>query len=822
MTPEQFERLELLFEAAIGLSEDERRSLVEREAGDDPELAAKLEGMLASDSASLIAIDRPAMGHAFSVDEPDAFEKRLWSEFSGGHRFRILEKIGEGGFGAVYRAEQVEPVKRILALKVIKVGMDTRRFVARFESERQTLALMEHPGIARVYEAGATESGRPYFAMELVDGLPITQYLDGKRASIRERLELFIRVCNAVQHAHQKGIIHRDLKPRNVLVTEHDGVATPKVIDFGIARAVGADGGMTQMSDAGQPVGTPAYMSPEQAAGDPDIDTRTDVYSLGVLLYEILTGEPTLPRTVIERSTPAQIIRLVREKSAPRPSQRAGECASDPSSAQIASLRREDSRTLARRLRGDLDWILMCALEHDRARRYESVGLLAEDIARHLNNEPIRAHPPTAMYRLTKFAHRNRLGIAVAALVVAALIVTSVGLFRSVRSERRARTEAQIASAVNTFLNDDLLAAAAPEEMGSDVAMREVVETASRRIEGRFADQPEIEAAIRLTLGRTQSRLAQFADATKHLTRAYELRRGLFGEGDARTLEAVQELGQLAYLTEDYERARELFGKAAQGRRGLMGPDHPDTLLSSYWFAVTYGEVGRFAECEPMMTDVYERARRAEGDTAAQTLYYARGLALLYLSWQRPEQALPLFEKTHEQARATLGLRNHLTLLVMTDLSRLLSDLGELDRARSLLSDALEASKTLRGPHHPATLMIMGNLSWVLQKSGQSDRALAMVEQAIEIARRDLPAGHSTTMHLALSMGDILDAKGEFGRAGPLFEEAVRSLTARLGESHPMAMLAKRSLQEHLDRVAAARGQGAGPNTAPDAGHVQK
>lgn len=803
MTPAQFERIERLFEEAIVLPPEERAAFVRARAGDDPDVLAKLEGMLARDAEQESPLDSPALGASFSVDTPDALEARLLEEFSGAHRFRIIDRIGEGGFGTVYRAEQREPVRRTLALKVIKLGMDTRRVVARFEAERQTLAMMDHPGIAHVYEAGATASGRPYFAMELVDGAPITHYLDRKRATIRQRLELFVRVCHAVQHAHQKGIIHRDIKPRNVLMAEHDGIAMPKVIDFGIARAVGDDGSGMTISELGQPVGTPAYMSPEQAAGDPDIDTRTDVYSLGVLLYEILTGGPTLPRHTIDRATPAQIVRMVRESTPPRPSQRAGEISADPASAEVARARREEPRTLARRLRGDLDWILMRALEHDRSRRYESVGAFAEDIVRHLAGEPIRAHPPTASYRLRKFAGRNRPAIAVGALIVLALVGTSVGLAQSVKAERRARMEAKIASAVNAFLNEDLLSAVSTEEMGRNVAMIDVLDAASRRIEGRFADQPEVEAAIRLTLGRTLTTLAAFDDARVHMERSHELRMALFGPRDLRTLEATQELAQVDYLTERYDRAGERFREAYEGRRRLLGPDHPDTLASGFSVGIIYGELGRYAEAETCMIDVLDRARRTQGETSPQTLSFTRGLALLYLSWHQPTRAVPLFEAAYAGSRAALGVSHNSTLLVMTNLGRTLLDTGDTARAIELLTEAYDVSRTIRGEQHPGTLMLMGSLGWAHHVTHDSQRGIDLHMQSLAIAREVYPEGSSVITRLVMSLAEIYDAIGRFDLAEPLHEEAVSTLREKFGDDNPLTQTALRGREEHRAKATA-------------------
>src|SRR5213075_3168344 len=340
-------------------------------------------------------------------------------------RYKILEKIGEGGFGAVYVAEQREPVKRRVALKIIKLGMDTRQVVARFEAERQALALMDHPNIAKVFDAGATETGRPFFVMELVRGIRITDYCDRHQLPTRERLDLFINVCHAVQHAHQKGIIHRDLKPSNILVADHDGVPVPKVIDFGIAKAT-TDQPLTDktlFTAFEQFIGTPAYMSPEQARmSGLDLDTRTDIYSLGVLLYELLTGKTPFDAQDLLAAGLDEMRRTINEKEPARPSTRLstmleGELTS------TAKHRRTEAPKLVHLIRGDLDWIVMKALEKDRARRYETANGLAMDVQRYLIDEPVVARPPSNLYRFQKLASRNKLAFAAAGAVTAALII---------------------------------------------------------------------------------------------------------------------------------------------------------------------------------------------------------------------------------------------------------------------------------------------------------------------------------------------------------------------------------------------------------------
>ncbi len=360
-------------------------------------------------------------------------------------RYKLLEKIGEGGFGAVWRAEQSEPIRREVALKVIKVGMDSAVIIARFGAERQALALMDHPNIAAVIDAGTAEGGRPFFAMELVKGVPITEYADAHKLTIRQRLELFIPVCQAVQHAHQKAILHRDLKPTNILVTEVDGKPVPKVIDFGIAKALGTSGisgtaeeieASLHLTQTGAFIGTPRYMSPEQAGATGDMDTRSDIYTLGVILYELLTGDTPLPREALRQAALHEVLRMIRESEPARPSSRIVSTAGDVTRATSTARATEPSK-LNRTLRGDLDWITLKALEKERERRYESAAALAQDLQRHLGNEPVEAGPPSALYRFRKFVRRNRLAFAASAAIVLSLVAgIAVSTWQALRAGR--------------------------------------------------------------------------------------------------------------------------------------------------------------------------------------------------------------------------------------------------------------------------------------------------------------------------------------------------------------------------------------------------
>jgi eukaryotic-like serine/threonine-protein kinase len=426
-------------------------------------------------------------------------------------RYQLLQKIGEGGMGEVWLAEQTEPVRRRVAVKVLKPGVSSREVIARFESERQALALMNHSAIAQVFDAGTTTHGAPYFAMEYVDGVPITEYAGRHRLGIRERLELFLLVCQAVQHAHQKAIIHRDLKPSNILVTETDGRAAPKIIDFGIAKAVAQKLTLdTLHTRVGAFVGTPEYMSPEQAnSTGQDIDTRTDVYSLGIVFYELLTG--VLPLEGCEMPFD-EFMRRLREDDVRKPSSRVAN--TDPR---------------AKELRGDLDSIALRALEKDRSRRYGSAADFAADIERHLRQEPVLAMPPSVAYRAGKFTRRYRIALATPAAFVLVLIAT---MAVSIRQSLRANREAAAAQAVNDFLQNDLLAQASTSNQGGtsgrpdpDLKVRTALDRAAVRIAGKFERQPELEASIRDTMGESYLDLGLFPEARLQLERAVNLHR---------------------------------------------------------------------------------------------------------------------------------------------------------------------------------------------------------------------------------------------------------------------------------------------------------
>jgi len=653
-------------------------------------------------------------------------------------RYKLLQRIGEGGFGVVYMAEQREPVKRRVALKVIKLGMDTRQVVARFEAERQALALMEHPHIARVLDGGATETGRPYFVMELVRGVPITQFCDENQVPTEERLRLFNEVCSAIQHAHQKGIIHRDIKPSNVLVTRHDHRAVPKVIDFGVAKATQQElTEKTLFTRFHEFIGTPAYMSPEQAQmSGLDIDTRSDIYALGVLLYELLTGLTPFDAQELLRSGYDEMRRRICEDEPVKPSTRLNTLSQEDRTA-VARRRKTDPVQLQRLFRGDLDRIAMKAMEKDRSLRYESASALADDVRRYLNDEPVAAAAPSVGYRLRKFSRRHRTAVSMAGLVL--LLVVSGALasahfaVMAQRAERHARAEAEITAAVNAFLNEDLFGQADPEaNPEAELRVRTLLDRAGRKIQSRFEGRPLVEAAIRSTLGGLYAKLSEYRLADEHLRRAFELRLKAAGQRDPLTLEAMSDLALNSVRRGQIEEARHTAERALQFARQSLGPRHAQTLKCLARLARIHYSRGDTPAMEAAAREVVETGRGLRtvdpGDLAlaldllgrvhGRRGEAAKGEAMI-------QEAIALLDQR-------LGKDHGQTVRARHNLAVYYYNLRyKLDEAEVLFVAALERQRRLLGESHQSTLATHRNLALLYQSRQEPRRALVHLTEIL-------------------------------------------------------------------------------------------
>jgi serine/threonine protein kinase/tetratricopeptide (TPR) repeat protein len=723
--------------------------------------------------------------------------------------YKLVQKLGEGGMGSVYLAEQEEPFKRRVALKLIKPGMDSRQVIRRFEAERQALALMEHNSIAKVLDAGTTPEGHPYFVMELVKGIPITKYCDELHLSLHERLELLLPVCQALQHAHQKGIIHRDVKPSNVLVTVQDGQPVPKVIDFGVAKALHSP--LTEQSpftEFGQVVGTLEYMSPEQAELSAlDVDTRADVYALGVLLYELLTGTTPLDRRRLKQAAHTEMLRIIKEEEPPKPSTRLSE--SQESLASVAARRRTEPATLTKELRGDLDWITMKCLEKDRTRRYPTASGLARDIERHLHDEPVEASPPRAGYRLRKFVRRNRGAVVATAIIllllVGGIIGTTVGLLREAEraeGERQAKLEAQQAAAAERRAKEesqmrlgqvqkgaDLLAAIfrnldprAEEREGKPLRaiLGERLNQAAAQLEGKAIGDPLTVARLQNQLGASLDGLGQSELAIAVLNKAFQTRTRLLGPDHADTLTTQNDLAEVYYAAGRYPEAIRLYERVRDQQFAKLGPDHADTVVTLGNLADAYRSAGRFTEAIPLLEQVRDTRSKTLGPDHPHTLITMGNLARTYRDAGRFAEAIALTERVRDRFSATLGPDHPYTLTTLNNLAFTYNVAGKLPEAIRLYEEVRDRRIATLGADHPETLTTMNNLAFNYDAAGQVDRAEVMLREVL--ANRVKKEGRdalNTAMALH-SLGHVLVKQHKYAEAEGMLRDCLSIRTHKL------------------------------------------
>jgi len=741
--------------------------------------------------------------------------------------YRLVNTLGEGGMGIVYLAEQIEPIRRNVALKVIKPGMDSKRVIARFEAERQALALLEHPNIAHVYDAGTTDTGRPYFVMEYVKGLPITEHCDHHKLTIEDRLRLFQQVCQAVHHAHQKGIIHRDIKPSNILVSMENDRSIPKVIDFGVAKALAQPlTERTLATEDSQLLGTPEYMSPEQAdMANQDIDTRSDIYSLGVLLYVLLTGVLPFDSKTFREGGIENIRKTIRETDPKTPSTRLNKLGED--ALVIAQNRRMEIQTLAKHLRKELEWIPLKAIRKERSERYRSASELADDIENYLKGEPLIAGPPGTGYRLKKFVRRNRVlvgGIvAVIVVLLAGVVVSTVVAVGQARARAEAERQATISETVSNFLRNDLLASVDPSNAkGQELTIRSFLANASASLQDRFYDEPLVEASIRVTLGWTYRMLGELNAAEPHLGRALQIReeqlgpehpetletmgqlvwvyfdqgrfgkaerlcakeleisRRIFGEEHLTTLIHMKFLG-FAYMNLGlYDKAEQLYSKAAQILR-MQGEEYP---ISGH-FGMLYKKQGRYAEAETMFSKQLEICQRERGDEHPYTLAYVSSLADVYRLQGRYNESESQYLKALEIKRRVLGDEHNSTLSSMQGLARLYTEEGRYSEAEQQFVKVLETRRRVRREDHPSTLSNINSLAVLRTKQKQYDQAEKLFDEALKGRQRELGEDHPETLETINDFGVLRREQKKYGEAESLLRQALEGRQHKLGKDHP-------------------------------------
>ncbi len=793
------DRMTNLLAEAVSLPASRRSAFLDSTCVGEPQLRRELEELLAcSDRASVIF---DAASQQIVQPDPDRIGP-----------YTILESIGEGGMAIVYKAQQEHPIHRIVAIKLIKLGMDTRQVIRRFDAEREALAMMDHPNIARVLDAGATDTGRPYFVMELVGpGAPgITDYCDEHNLSIRQRLELLLPVCQAVQHAHQKGIIHRDIKPSNVLVSLSDGIPIPKVIDFGIAKAINQRlTEKTIFTESKQLVGTPAYMSPEQAElGGIDVDTRSDIYSLGVLMYELLTGVTPFDTHTLRSAGYDEIQRIIREVEPPKPSTRLSTLDSLPS---IAARRHIEPRKLTQTIRGDLDWIVMKCLEKDRARRYDTAEALGADIARYLSDQPVTAGPASRWYRARKVLRRHKTGVAASAamilLLLAGITATTWQAIRATRAERQSqanatRAEAALAAesaqrkeaeAVTDLLRDMLSSADPHEVKGRQYSVRESLDEFESKLAGRLAGQPLIEAGVRSIIGNAYRNLSVLDKAERNLAASLDIRRRVLGE-HALVARSLLDWAALLHDRMDYVAAERHIREALEMQRRLQGAQSPEIAKSLAELSVMLSQLERMDEAEAVVREALTMQRRLLGDEhpeVARSLHYLAQVREMKHDWSGAET---YYREALALRRKTLGEQHPDTAMSLDHLAGTLRHAHRYDEAAELFDQALVFCRNAFGDEHPRIATLLHAQADLALAQHHLAVAEALHRQGLEMMRRLVGEGDPRLLVGLRKLAWVLQNTGHLVEAEELFREALDVARTAFGEENKQVCWAANNL----------------------------
>ena len=749
-------------------------------------------------------------------------------------RYKLISVLGEGGMGIVYLAEQQRPIRRQVALKVIKPGMDSKQVIARFEAERQALALLDHPNIAQVHDAGTTENGRPYFVMEYVKGLSIIEHCDRQKLTVEDRLNLFLKVCHAVHHAHQKGIIHRDIKPSNILILTIDDKSIPKIIDFGVAKAIARPlTERTLATEGSQLLGTPEYMSPEQAdMANEDIDTRSDIYSLGILLYVLLTGALPFDSKILREGGVEHIRHVIRETDPKTPSTRLSSLGEEAK--KVAQSRRTEIATLAKKLHKELEWIPLKAMRKERTERYRSASEFADDIENYLNGEPLIAGPPGTLYRLNKSVRRHK------ALVAGTLVVFVVFLIGTVVSmifaigQSRARAEAQ---SIADFLRTGVLGTVTDANVG-EATVTYMLDVASKNLEGLFKDQPLVEASIRDTIGWTYRNLGELKAAEPHLERALQIRQEHLGAEHLDTLDSIDRLAWLLCDQGRYTEAAELLEKAMSACRSVLGDEHVRMLKFANTLGCVYYDLGRYDEAEQLYLKGIPSALRVLGEQSSWTLFmvgnlgatyelqgrykeaerqylemlrlregfwddenvwtlFFKGLlAGVYRKQKRYEDAEQLYLEILPIQRRVDGSEHWCTLWSVSGLARVYTHLDKHDEAEKLFTEALQGLQRVRGPEHRDTVRCMNGLAELYTAQRRFEESESLLIEALEISSRTLGEEHPWTLTTMNNLAAVYKEQVRYDESEPLLLEAVEGRRLKLGNTHPHTLESMNKLIE--------------------------
>jgi serine/threonine protein kinase len=799
----------MVFSEALDLPREERAAYLERACGGRSALRERVEALLASHDRLGDFLEQSPQTMAAQSRVAAASGEGAGDRIGG---FKLLQQIGEGGCGVVHMAEQEEPVRRRVALKIIKPGMDTKSVIARFEAERQALALMDHPNIARVFEAGATAAGRPFFVMELVRGVKITDFCDRHALTTVARLGLFLQVCDAVQHAHQKGIIHRDIKPSNILVTTStDGTGLPKVIDFGIAKATTGQRltDKTLFTAFEMLIGTPAYMSPEQAAlSSVDVDTRTDIYSLGVLLYELLTGTTPFDTSELLKAGFDEVRRVITNQEPVRPSTRLSTMMA-PALTGLCQRHQADPAKLIRAVRGDLDWIVMKALEKDRARRYETAHSLARDVQRYLANEPISARPPSSIYKVQKLVSRNRLFFGSLAVILLLIAVSLALVTISLAKERRARQEADAAlrqakadqakaliegaksQQVTHFLEDMLEGVGPSVARGRDTkVLKEILDHTAQRVGQELTNQPAVEAELRTVMGHVYLRIGEFRRAEEMDRGALARAQLLYGLGSREAAAARHDLGEALLREGNSAEAESAFVEALDVRRRLLGNESGEVAASLSKLADVYRVEHRFADAEAREREALAIRQKLFGSESLEAADSMRNLSIVLNDEGKPIESEAMTREILAIRQKLLGSEHPLVAASLDDVAWAAGVNGKLAEAQTLEGDALAMKRKLLGDEHPDVARSLFLLGQRLQTRGLVTDSAWVLGAALSIQRKLLGDDHPDTLYTLRNLSWALEAESKWPEAEMADRAALASWRKMFGNESAQAVSA--------------------------------